>query len=129
MFSLIRGKGYGLLLKKCGYRCYIDRTAKIIEPYKISFGKRVKLFENVLISAKWNNSKISLGNDMLIHPYVSMFTYGGNIQIENGVGIGPYSILYGHGNLHIKRNTMIAAHRRFIPANHIYNSRQIPIRQ
>jgi acetyltransferase-like isoleucine patch superfamily enzyme len=56
-------------------------------------------------------------------------TYGGVIKIGDGCSINPYSILYGHGNLTIGNNVLIAAHTVIIPANHNFKDLEIPIHQ
>ena len=54
-------------------------------------------------------------------------TYGGNITIGDFCSINPYTILYGHGNLSIGNNVLIAAHCVIIPANHIFSDLDSPI--
>jgi len=58
---------------------------------------------------------------------VIIATYGGSIQIEPGVYIGPYCVLYGHGGLVIGRNTMIGAHTVIVPANHGFARIDVPM--
>ena len=53
--------------------------------------------------------------------------FGGSIDLADGVYVGPYCILYGHGGLCIGANTMIAAHTVIIPANHRFDDPVVPI--
>jgi acetyltransferase-like isoleucine patch superfamily enzyme len=58
---------------------------------------------------------------------VIIATYGGSIEIESNVYIGPYCVLYGHGGLTIGSSTMIAAHTVIVPANHGFSRIDMPM--
>jgi acetyltransferase-like isoleucine patch superfamily enzyme len=75
-----------------------------------SFGGRILVSEGVTIS------------DGAI-----IAAYGGAIEIEANVYIGPYCVLYGHGGLAIGRDTMIGAHTVIIPANHGFARIDVPM--
>lgn len=70
---------------------------------------------------------ITIGANTEIFDYVMIMTYGGDVQIGSGCSINPFCVLYGHGNLKIGNNVLIAGGCMFIPANHIYSDRQVPI--
>jgi len=53
--------------------------------------------------------------------------YGGKITFGDRVYVGPYCVIYGHGDLTVGRNTMIAAHTVIIPANHAFDRLDQPI--
>jgi carbonic anhydrase/acetyltransferase-like protein (isoleucine patch superfamily) len=46
------------------------------------------------------------------------FGFGGTIAIDENVFLGPYSVIYGQGGVHIGRDTLVAMHARIIAANH-----------
>ena len=71
--------------------------------------------------------RICISNGAAISDGVILATYGGSIEIEPHVYIGPYCVLYGHGGLTIGSNTMIAAHTVIIPANHGFSRIDIPM--
>jgi len=71
--------------------------------------------------------RIVISNGTTISDGVIIATYGGSIEIESNVYIGPYSVLYGHGGLTIGRNTMVAAHTVIIPANHGFSRTDMPM--
>lgn len=127
-YSYFRGFYCGILLGSSGKKCFINRSSKIINPYKVFFGNRVRLAEYVILSAAWKTGKINLEDDVIIHQFSSIFTFGGTITLRSRVGIGPYCLLYGHGGLEIGEDTMIAGHCKFIPAQHNFNKIDIPIR-
>lgn len=53
--------------------------------------------------------------------------FGGRIELAEGVYVGPYCVLNGHGGLRIGRKTLIAAHTVIIPANHGFDDTAVPI--
>lgn len=65
---------------------------------------------------------IFIGSDAQIEHGVILAPFGGRIQIEARVYVGPYSILYGHGGLSIGEDSLVAAQSVLIPANHIWQS-------
>lgn len=73
--------------------------------------------------AVWIGARVELSDGVIVAPY------GGSIRVEDDVYVGPYSVLYGHGGLTIGRDTLIAAHSVFIPANHIFTDRGRPVRR
>ena len=79
----------------------------------------VKVYDNVLFDTRFGGS-IKVGNKSEILHGVLIMTYGGTIEIGAACSINPYTILYGHGNLTIGNNVLIAAHTVIIPANHIF---------
>jgi acetyltransferase-like isoleucine patch superfamily enzyme len=90
---------------------YLARGTKIqTESDGHSFGGRVLVSDGVTISDG-----------------VIIATYGGSIEIEAGVYIGPYCVLYGHGGLVIGQNTMIGAQTVLIPANHGFARFDLPM--
>ena len=53
--------------------------------------------------------------------------YGGSIEIGRDFFCGPYTVLYGHGGLHIGSRVMIAGHSMLIPADHDFDDPAKPI--
>lgn len=93
------------------------------------FGKEVNIGKNTWISPRAiiklnQGGKITIGENVEIHPFAVLMTYGGEISIGNNSSINPFSIVYGHGNCTIGNGVRIAAHVTLIPSNHIVNSKQ-----
>lgn len=61
---------------------------------------------------------ITIGRNCILEAGCILESYGGSILLEEGVFLGPYCVVYGHGGLHVGANTMIATHSVLIPANH-----------
>jgi len=71
---------------------------------------------------------ITIGNRCHIHKGAQILSYGGDIIIGDKFTLNPYAILYGHGGLQIGDNVLIAAHTVIIPANHVFERADIPIK-
>jgi acetyltransferase-like isoleucine patch superfamily enzyme len=90
---------------------YIAASAKIqIDTDDCVLGGSVRISKSAIIS-----------DGVIIAPY------GGSIAIGASVYIGPYCVLYGHGDLTIGRNTAIGAHTVIVPANHGFKQPARPI--
>ncbi|WP_433833681.1 acyltransferase [Flavobacterium anhuiense] len=92
----------------------------------ISLDKTVKVYPNVILETNYGGSIVIGKHSELLYGVILM-TYGGNIKVGNFCSINPYSILYGHGNLTIGDNVLIAGHVMIIPANHRFDDLNIPI--
>lgn len=55
--------------------------------------------------------------------------YGGEITMGDFCSVNPYTVLYGHGGLHMGEGVRIAAHCVMIPANHNIDDPDIPVRK
>jgi serine acetyltransferase len=86
----------------------------------------VKMSENVVLDTRFGGS-ITIGENSELLQGVLIMTYGGTIEIGSVCSINPYTILYGHGNLKIGNNVLIAAHTVIIPANHVFTDVNTPI--
>jgi acetyltransferase-like isoleucine patch superfamily enzyme len=60
---------------------------------------------------------------------VTIDSAGGFISIAKRSGVGPSSILYGHGGLQIGAGCAIAGLTMIIPGNHIFDMVDVPLRQ
>lgn len=59
---------------------------------------------------------------------VTLDSAGGSIELGAGSGVGPNSILYGHGGLRVGRHCAIAGLVMIVPANHRFDRLDLPIR-
>lgn len=71
--------------------------------------------------------QISIGKGVRISNNVVIAPYGGSIEIQENVFVGPFCVLYGHGGLRIGHDTLIATHTVIIPANHSFDNPSTPI--
>jgi acetyltransferase-like isoleucine patch superfamily enzyme len=98
------------------------------ENVDIKLAKNIRIYPNVIMNTEYGG-KICIGKNCELLYGVLLMTYGGNITIGNGCSINPYTVLYGHGNLTIGNDVLIAGHCLIIPANHIYSDISRPINQ
>lgn len=82
----------------------------------------VKIYPNVVLNTEYGGT-ITIGEKSELLHGVILMTYGGNIKIGNKCSINPYTVLYGHGNLTIGNNVLIAGHTLIIPANHNFTDK------
>ena len=71
--------------------------------------------------------EIFMGENCSVRSGAVLATYGGKIQIGRNSGVQHYSIIYGHGGLHIGDYVRIAAHCVVIPSNHSTVLNGVPI--
>jgi acetyltransferase-like isoleucine patch superfamily enzyme len=104
---------------------YVHHSARVRGNVRLGHGVHVGARAE-LVARKTERITIGEGtfilNGALLHPY------GGWISVGRNVGINPYCVLYGHGGLEIGDNVLIATSCVLIPANHCFDSLEIPIR-
>ncbi|SFG63838.1 transferase hexapeptide (six repeat-containing protein) [Algoriphagus hitonicola] len=96
------------------------------DPIDIIIGRNCYFEKGVRISNK-SGGKIEIGENNVFLTGVILATYGGAINIGNNCSFNPYCVIYGHGGLWIGNYVRIATHTIIIPANHIFESRDLPI--
>lgn len=74
-----------------------------------------------------NGGTIKINKHTEVLDFAMILTYGGSIEIGENCSINPMSMLYGHGNLRIGNNVLIAGGCMLIPANHVYSRIDVPI--
>lgn len=93
---------------------------------RVNLHPSVRVYPNVVTETNYGGS-ITVGKNTELLYGVLLMTYGGNITIGERCSINPYTVLYGHGNLTIGNDVLIAGHCLIIPANHQFEDRNIPI--
>jgi acetyltransferase-like isoleucine patch superfamily enzyme len=61
---------------------------------------------------------IEIGENVKISKGVIIDCFGGKVIIGNNVFIGPYTVIYGHGDVSIGNDTLIGMGCKIISANH-----------
>ena len=112
----------------------LKKIIRILFPKKesinplVSIDVSVKIGSNTIFDTKYGGT-ITIEKNCELLNGVLVMTYGGTIEIGTNCSINPYTILYGHGNLKIGNNVLIAGHCLIIPANHNFSEITIPINQ
>ncbi|MDJ0531155.1 MAG: acyltransferase [Xenococcaceae cyanobacterium MO_207.B15] len=97
----------------------------------IEIGNNCNVAANVTANLGFANQKkgvIEIDSRVEISQGVVLDCWGGSIQIEENVFLGPYSVIYGHGGVKIGRDTLIAMHSCILSSNHTIPDSNIPIR-
>jgi acetyltransferase-like isoleucine patch superfamily enzyme len=80
-------------------------------------------------SSESRESKIIIGDDTLLSPFVILRTFGGIIDIGSSCFVNSFSTLYGHGDLIIGDGVLIGPQVTIIPANYGLDDKYVPFRQ
>jgi len=103
---------------------YVHRTAWVRG--HVQLGRAVHIGPQAELLAR-RSEQITVGDGTFILKGALLHPYGGWISVGRHVGINPYCVLYGHGGLEIGDNVLIATSCVLIPANHKFDSLEIPI--
>lgn len=115
------------LLAHLGEEVYIHPSVTLNWPEKISIGKGSKIYKDAFLNCRSSNDiGMHIGKGVKIHQYTYVDPYGGCINLEDNVGIGHHCVIGGHGGLKVKEYTKIAGLTYVIPANHIFQRKDIP---
>lgn len=133
MLCLVRGWFIFLLhLKKPGL-IFLDRRVRFFNIKNIEIGNWTKIGTGVFLSAL-GRERLDIGRSVSIGAYsqiiisTSFNNLGKYIRIGNNVGIGQFASLGGSGGLTIGNDTIIGQYFSCHPENHIFESKDLPIR-
>jgi len=93
----------------------------------VKFGKRAHVHPGAQIIAQ-GSDRIVLGDGSYVMHGSVVSSHGGDIIMGRDVGISYYCVIYGCGGLEIGDNVIIGAHTVIIPANHVVERLDVPIR-
>ncbi|EDM37128.1 hypothetical protein PBAL39_04998 [Pedobacter sp. BAL39] len=100
------------------YRIFRARLAGI------SISKGVQLERNVMFHLhspffeKPSAGKIQLMDEVKISTGTVIHSYGGAVNLGKETFIGPYVVIYGHGNVDIGKYCLISMHTCIVSSNH-----------
>jgi acetyltransferase-like isoleucine patch superfamily enzyme len=92
----------------------------------VELGKGVYVASGAEIVTE-GSERITVGGGSFILRDVLIHSYGGPIRIGDSVGINPFTVIYGHGGVHIGNKVLIATSCVLIPANHNFDRLDVPI--
>lgn len=97
----------------------------VIDPTcELGPGVRLRHIQN-----RSGRGSIALGRRCQLRDQVIVETWGGDIRLGDDVFIGPFSVLYGHGGVHIGSGTLVSMHCRILSSNHSLPARGARIRE
>ena len=116
-------------LQHLGEDTDIDSSVVIESPERVWIEDGCRIGQGTRLIAKTMEPiGIRFGPMVRIRPYVQLNAYGGRISLGRRVTIGEYSVVCGHGGLTVGENTMISWQVSIVPANHIFDRTDIPLR-
>ncbi len=127
--SVLRGWAYRFVLGGIGPGCFIEKDVRWYVPRRIWLGRRVMIGEGCFLDAHSRSGRIILEDDVWLSRGCYLVAYrDAEIRIEAQAYIGHRCLLYGHGGIHIGRNTLLANDVQLICGNHTFARRDLPIR-
>lgn len=107
---------------------YIKKLKVIlINKGRVSIGKRVKIGKYIIISTDFGGF-CEIKNDTQLSHNSQIYTWGGSVKINKNVFLGPFVVVYGHGNVEIGENSLISMHCCIISSNHTIDNNRNNIR-
>jgi acetyltransferase-like isoleucine patch superfamily enzyme len=133
--SMLRRSYWALLRNMRGARQRIGTGTRICPRAlirgprgSVAVGQNGWLDDEALLDTR-GGGNIRIGTDCAIHRHALLMTYGGDIHIGDHCSINPFCVLYGHGGLRVGDHVRIAAHVVIVPANHVFDRRDVLIRE
>jgi acetyltransferase-like isoleucine patch superfamily enzyme len=93
----------------------------------VMLGPDVQLHRSCRVLSRYGG-EVRLGARARVDIGALILSQNGDIELEEDVYVGPYSVLYGTGGLRIGRDTSIGAHVVIPTSNHVTTARDQPIR-
>ncbi|CAN1210626.1 Serine acetyltransferase [Tumidithrix helvetica PCC 7403] len=97
----------------------------------VEIGAACAIAEGVTVrrdSLPYKLGQVRIGAGVELSRGVILDCWGGNITLDDRVFLGPYAIVYGHGDVSIGKNSLIAMHCRILSSNHTIPERHVGIR-
>lgn len=94
-------------------------------------GNNISFYPKISLSSGFAHGKkgeINIGDYCKITKGCILKAYGGKIVLNKNVFLGEYVVIYGHGNIEIGENTLIAMHTCIVSSNHTVLDRTSTIR-
>lgn len=114
-------------LRVLGAGTSIHRTAIIKSAHKLVVGRNCSIGEYAILDAKSESEVgISIGDYVQIKPKAYISTNGGQIFLEDYVGIGHGAWLGGRSTIKIGRNSLVGMNTVMICSNHRHDKVTVP---
>lgn len=118
---------------------YLSKSVSLLGKKNISLSKNVLVFNNCTLNTfpnpygnplrkKYGSGEIFIGENTKIKNNVQLYTYDGKIHIGKNCSINPFCIIYGNGSVFIGNNVIIASGTKIVASTHIYNKKDILIK-
>ncbi|TSD65873.1 acyltransferase [Inquilinus sp. KBS0705] len=97
----------------------------------VAIHSSVKLHHTTSLNCGYANGRkglLTINNNAELSKGVVIKAYGGKVTIHQNVFLGEYVVIYGHGDVQIGENTLIAMHTCIVSANHTVPNKTTLIR-
>jgi len=104
---------------------------KLLKLYGLHIHQNTKIHPFTALSRGFFNGKkgtIEIEQKCDLSKGVVLKAYGGSIKIGTNTFLGEYIIIYGHGDVTIGKNSLIAMHTCIVSSNHTVPSKKELIR-
>lgn len=122
-----RNRFYRYLFDEVGQGVIFGKNIFIAHPHKIKLGNRVMIGDNCQITAQGQNSRISLGDNVLIGRNAILRTRGGVLSMGENTTIGANCIIASRSKVNLGKNVFVAAYCYLISGDHLLEERDIPL--
>lgn len=101
------------------FRAALHRRRALGRGYNVSVGENVSFAPGSTVRSRYGGH-IRLDDRVRLDHAALLLSQCGDIHLNEGVYIGPYTVLFGSGGLRVGRDSAIAAHSVVVPSNHAF---------
>jgi acetyltransferase-like isoleucine patch superfamily enzyme len=113
---------YPSVLGACGSGVIFGQNVVLRHPHKIRIGSNVMIDDNCLLDAKGaSNAGIRIGDGVFVGRNTILSCKNGDIQLEDGANVGFNCEIFSASQVHIGRDTLLAAYCYVIGGGHDFS--------
>ena len=115
----LRSRLYPRLLGACGRNVFFGNDVTLRHPHKIRIGDDVVVDDGCVLDAKGaENDGIAIGNGVFLGRQTIVTTKDGDIELEDGVNVSAFCMIFSASHVRCGRNTLIAAYTYLVGGGH-----------
>lgn len=115
----LRSRLYPRLLGACGRNVFFGSDVTLRHPHKIRIGDDVVVDDGCVLDAKGaGNDGIAIGNGVFLGRQTIVTTKDGDIELEDGVNVSAFCMIFSASRVRCGRNTLIAAYTYLVGGGH-----------
>ena len=130
MVIKVRNAYWRIRLGQLGFKSIIESRAHLEYPAKINIGSQCRIGRNCLLRANTESTcALLIGDNTNIKENVLVNTNKGTITVGNDCWVGPFTLIYGNGDVTIGNHVMIASHCAINSVSHHASRTDVPMSQ
>ena len=115
----LRSRLYPKLLGACGRNVFFGNDVTLRHPHKIRIGNDVVVDDGCVLDAKGAaNRGITIGNGVFVGRQTILTTKDGDIELDDGVNISAFCMIFSGSSVRCGSNTLIAAYTYLVGGGH-----------